>query len=247
MRCLVRDPRRLGAERVRVQIALGDLVRPPLLPPRAARRRHGRAPRVGDPRPAERLDRGARRRGHLAPGARGRAGRRRALRVLLRARCLDPQPRAADARQGGGRAGGRWSPRSRTPCSRRRSSTRPGDPFLRLLERMSLLPVMPISGSGRAPFQPIWAEDVADCVMAALPGGAAADAADGARYELAGPGHAHLPRHRGDRAAARIGRRRPVLRVPMPVMRRGLRAGRAADWARPRSPPGTRPSCSRSR
>src|SRR5947209_255890 len=29
VRCLVRDPRRLGAERVRVQIALGDLSDPP--------------------------------------------------------------------------------------------------------------------------------------------------------------------------------------------------------------------------
>src|SRR5919202_2712881 len=29
VRCLVRDPRRLGAERVRVQIALGDLADPP--------------------------------------------------------------------------------------------------------------------------------------------------------------------------------------------------------------------------
>ena len=28
VRCLVRDPRRLGAERVRVQLALGDLSRP---------------------------------------------------------------------------------------------------------------------------------------------------------------------------------------------------------------------------
>src|SRR6478735_1061511 len=44
----------------------------------------------------------------------------------------------------------------------------PGDPWLRLLERMSLLPVMPIAGPGRAAFQPIWAEDVADCVVAAL-------------------------------------------------------------------------------
>ena len=30
---------------------------------------------------------------------------------------------------------------------------------------------MPITGSGRARFAPIWAEDVADCVLAALPGG----------------------------------------------------------------------------
>ena len=52
---------------------------------------------------------------------------------------------------------------------------------------MSLLPVMPIPGDGRAAFQPIWAEDVADCVIAALPGGPLAAESDGARYELAGP------------------------------------------------------------
>ena len=44
----------------------------------------------------------------------------------------------------------------------------PGDPFLTLLARLALLPVMPISGAGRARYQPIWAHDVADCVMAAL-------------------------------------------------------------------------------
>ena len=51
----------------------------------------------------------------------------------------------------------------------------PGDPWLTLLERLALLPAMPISGSGRRLFQPIWAEDVADCVVAALerPAGAA--------------------------------------------------------------------------
>ena len=52
---------------------------------------------------------------------------------------------------------------------------------------MSLLPVMPIPGAGRAAFQPIWAEDVADCVLAALPGGARRRRPIGARYELAGP------------------------------------------------------------
>jgi NADH dehydrogenase len=44
----------------------------------------------------------------------------------------------------------------------------PGDPYLQLLELLSLLPVMPMSGRGRAVYQPIWAEDVADCVMTAL-------------------------------------------------------------------------------
>src|SRR5262249_36325450 len=60
----------------------------------------------------------------------------------------------------------------------------PGDQFMTLLQRMSLLP---LSGLGRAAFQPIWAEDVADWVMAVLPGGAPSAAAVGRRYELAGP------------------------------------------------------------
>ena len=44
----------------------------------------------------------------------------------------------------------------------------PGDRWLTLLERLTLLPAMPMSGGGRALYQPIWAEDVADCAMAAL-------------------------------------------------------------------------------
>ena len=44
----------------------------------------------------------------------------------------------------------------------------PGDPWITLLERLSLLPVMPLSGSRRALYQPIWADDVADCVISAL-------------------------------------------------------------------------------
>src|ERR1019366_1623216 len=65
----------------------------------------------------------------------------------------------------------------------------PNDPYLRLLERMSLLPAMPIPGSGRASFQPIWAQDVARCVLAAIPGGSppaearrTADGADRVRH-----------------------------------------------------------------
>jgi NADH dehydrogenase len=101
----------------------------------------------------------------------------------------------------------------------------PGDPFLTLLERMSLLPVMPISGSGRAAFQPMWAEDVADCVMAVLPGGAhAAEAAGagGARYELAGP--ETLTYEEMVRCVLRsLRRRRPIVHVPIPIMRRALK------------------------
>jgi NADH dehydrogenase len=58
----------------------------------------------------------------------------------------------------------------------------PGDHWLTLLERLALLPVMPVSGRGRAAFQPIWAEDVADCVIAALRAG------DADRSQIGGSG-----------------------------------------------------------
>ena len=41
----------------------------------------------------------------------------------------------------------------------------PGDPWLTLLDRLSRLPAVPVSGSGKARFQPVWAEDVAEAVM----------------------------------------------------------------------------------
>jgi NADH dehydrogenase len=86
---------------------------------------------------------------------------------------------------------------------------------------MSWLPVMAIPGAGTAAFQPIGADDVAACVMAALPGGAAADAAVGARYELAGP---ETLTHRDIVAVAlrSFGRRRPIVGVPMWLTRKIL-------------------------
>jgi len=97
----------------------------------------------------------------------------------------------------------------------------PGDPFLRLLDRMSLLPLMPISGSGRTSFQPIWAEDVADCVMAALPGGPMGEAAAGTRYELAGP-ETLTYRELVSFVLRSLHRRRPIVGIPTPVVRRTL-------------------------
>jgi uncharacterized protein YbjT (DUF2867 family) len=49
----------------------------------------------------------------------------------------------------------------------------PGDPYLSLPARMSRLRAIPIPGSGCAGFEPICADDVAGCVLAALPGGTA--------------------------------------------------------------------------
>ena len=105
-RCLVRDPRRLGAQRVRVQIALGDLTDPPSF--RNALRGvqtvvHLAASIRDQPRGSiEELERHR----DLADGRGGGAPGRRALRVLLGARRLHPPPHALPARQGPGRAGG---------------------------------------------------------------------------------------------------------------------------------------------
>jgi uncharacterized protein YbjT (DUF2867 family) len=97
----------------------------------------------------------------------------------------------------------------------------PRDPWVRLLERMSLLPVMPISGSGQARYQPIWTEDAAACVTAALAG--AGNGAAHARYELAGPDT--LSYDDMARVMLRaLRRRRRLVHVPLPVVRSGLRA-----------------------
>ena len=170
MRCLVRDPRRLGAERVRVQIALGDLgdhlsfrhalrdVDTVIHLASTIRDQPGGSIEELDGVATWRLVRAAE-----------RAGVRRfvffsALGASTRSPC------AADARQGARRAGA-WRESSLEHVVFAPSIVySPGDPYLRLLERMSLLPVMPIPGRGRAAYQPIWAEDVADCVMSALPG-----------------------------------------------------------------------------
>jgi NADH dehydrogenase len=99
----------------------------------------------------------------------------------------------------------------------------PSDPFLTLLERMSLLPVMPIAGSGRAAVQPMWAEDVADCVLAALPDGACGEEAAGRRYELAGPetlSYAEVIAC----VLESLRRHRPLVHIPLGLVRRLLNA-----------------------
>ncbi len=221
VRCLVRDPRRLGTERVRVQIALGDL---------------------SDHLSFRHALRGVDTVVHLASVIRDQPnGSIEELAGVATWRLVRAAERAGVQRFVFFSALGA-STRSRARLMRAKAIAEravlestmghtvfapsvvysPGDPFLRLLERLSLLPVMPISGSGRSPFQPIWAEDVADCVIAALPGGPAAAAADGARYELGGP--ETLTYHdMVETALGSFGRRRPVVKVPERVMRRSLR------------------------
>jgi NADH dehydrogenase len=219
VRCLVRDPRRLGPERVRVQIALGDLADPPSF--RNALR--GVSTVV-----------------HLAAAIRDQPkGSIEELNGIATWRMVE----AAD------RAGVEhfvfFSAQSATTHSRARfmrakavaeravaeSGVRhtifspsivyaPGDVFLTMLERLAWLPALPISGRGKALFQPIWADDVADCIVAALD----REPADGgARYELSGPETLSYDAI-AELALRAAGRHRPLVHVPTPLVSRSLRA-----------------------
>jgi len=217
VRCLVRDPRRLGPERVRVQIALGDL---------------------GDHLSFRHALRGVDTIVHLASVIRDQPhGSIEELSGVATWRLVQAAERAGARRFVFFSTLGA-STRSRARLMRAKAVAEravveselahtifapsiiyaPGDPYLNLLGRMSWLPVMPIPGDGRAAFEPIWAEDVAECVMAALPGGTAGEASVDERYELAGP---QVLTHRQIVATvlASRHRRRRIVGIPAPVTR----------------------------
>jgi uncharacterized protein YbjT (DUF2867 family) len=218
VRCLVRDPRRLGDQRVRVQIALGDLADPPSFrnalrgvdtvvhlaaairdEPRGSLEELNAMATLRLVRAAERT--GARRFVFFSAMSAGHHSRTR----FFRAKALAQQAVEASPLE--------------TTVFRPSIVYTPGDPWLTLLERFSYLPAIPVSGSGRALYQPIWAEDVADCVVAAL----MASAPRRRSFELAGP--ETLTYDDIVRVAVRSsGRRRRLLHVPLPVVRASLRA-----------------------
>jgi NADH dehydrogenase len=216
VRCLVRDPRRLGPERVRVQIALGDLSQPASF--RNALRGvetvvHLAAAIRDQPRASiEELNAVATLR--LLQAAE-RTGVKRfvffsAIGASLQspARFFQAKALAEQAVEGS---------RLQTIVFAPSIVYSPRDPWIRLLERLSLLPAMPISGSGRALYQPMWADDAAACVEAALGG---VDGRD--RYELAGPETLSYD----DMARVTLGalrRRRRLLHLPLPLVRGTLR------------------------
>jgi uncharacterized protein YbjT (DUF2867 family) len=217
VRCLVRDPRRLGAERVRVQIALGDL---------------------SDPASLRNALRGVDTVLHLATAIRDQPGGSiEELTGIATWRMVEAARRAGvghfvffSAQSASAHSRARFM-RAKALAERAIADSAvphtifapsivyaPGDAFLTLIDRMSLLPVMLISGSGKAVFEPIWAEDVADCVTAALD-----REPDGARYELSGP--ERLTYDDIVRIVLRsMGRSRPLLHVPLSVVSRSLRS-----------------------
>ena len=218
VRCLVRDPRGLGEQRVRVQIALGDLA---------------------DPASFRNALRGVRTVVHLGASIRDQPrGSIEELNAVATMRLVRAAERSGVERFVFFSALGA-ALHSRTRFFRAKALARravedaslettvfspsivytPGDPWLTLLERLSLLPAVPVSGSGRAQYQPIWAEDVADCVVSALENGGMG----GRSFELAGPetlSYASIVRT----VMRPLGRRRPLLPVPLPVVRLSLEA-----------------------
>jgi uncharacterized protein YbjT (DUF2867 family) len=220
VRCLVRDSRRLGAERVRVQIALGDLADPPSF---------------------RNALRGVRTVVHLAASIRDQPqGSIEELNGISTWRLVQAAERAGVERFVFFSAlSASTHDRTRFLRSKalaeqavRESSLRttifapsivysPSDRYVQLVGRLSLLPLMPVPGSGSALYQPIWAEDAADCVVGALRRG------DGdGRYELAGP--ETLSHEKMVALITRAaGRERPRVKVPSPVVRATLRTAEA--------------------
>jgi NADH dehydrogenase len=215
VRCLVRDPRGLGDQRVRVQIALGDLADPPSF--RNALRGVGTvvhlAASIRD-QPGgsiEELDAVATLR--LVRAAE-RAGVKRfmffsAIGASLHspARFFRAKALAEEAVEDAGVDSTVFAPSI---------VYSPGDPWITLLDRLTRLPVAPVSGAGDALYQPIWADDVADCVVGAL-----RNSNGQRRYELAGP---EALTYDGivKTALRAFGRRRRLLHVPLPVVRASL-------------------------
>jgi uncharacterized protein YbjT (DUF2867 family) len=234
LRTLVRDPRRLGEHRVDVQIALGD---------------------IGDPFTLRHAMRGVDTVIHLAATIRDQPGGTiEELNGLATERLLRAAERVGVERFVFFSAMGATAFqrtrffRSKALAERavRQSPLettvfapsiiyRPGDPWITLLERFSLLPAVPVSGSGRALYQPIWARDVARCVAASVNGVGSSGDSNG-RYELAGP---ELLSYDDivELVVEASGRERPLVHVPLRLVHAGLRvleliAGRSvfATW-----------------
>src|SRR6478752_258979 len=183
VRCLVREPRRLGDRRVDVQIALGDLgeMSDPYLVRQALRGvdtvvHLAATIRDQPPHRIEELN-------GLATVRLLRAAERSGVRRFIFFSALD-----ASAAQRTRFFRAKWLAEEAVRGSSLESIVfapsivyNRSDPWITLLRRFSFLPVMPVSGDGKARFQPIWAADAARCLAAALRGG------DKDRYELAGP------------------------------------------------------------
>ena len=218
MRCLVRDPRRLGPERVRVQLAIGDLA---------------------DPASWRNALRGVDTVIHLAGGARDqpratveelnglaawrllRAAERVGARHFIWITPLGATPHHPMRMQRAKALAAAALAEATIPTTTFAHSLvyAPGDRHLRWLERLGYLPAVPLVGRGIARTQPLWAEDAADCVIAALE----RPPERHVRYELAGP-ETLTQREFVRLVLAASGRRRRTVPLPLAGLRAALQA-----------------------
>ncbi|HEY8304678.1 MAG TPA: NAD(P)H-binding protein [Solirubrobacteraceae bacterium] len=221
VRCLVRDPRRLGPQRVQVQIALGDLTDPPSF--RNAMRGvstvvHLASATRDQPRGSiEELTAMATWR---MVDAAQRVGVERFVYFSLLGASEHHRSRLFRSKAIAERAVGNAELRSTIVAPSLVYA--PGDRWLTLVARLARLPVLPIPGRGRAVCQPIWAQDLAACTLAILRSDEQQPAAH-ERYELAGP--QTLTYDEVLRAILHsLHSERPLLHVPKPIASRALRA-----------------------
>jgi uncharacterized protein YbjT (DUF2867 family) len=218
VRCLVREPRRLGDRRVSVQITLGDLAE------------------LSDPYLMRQALRGVDTVVHLAATIRDQPPHRieelnglATVRLLRAAESFGVQRFIFFSALNAGPTQRTRFFRAKALAERAVASSPTdstvfapsivydhSDPWITLLRRFSFLPVMPVSGSGQARYQPIWAEDVARSVVGALEGRGSAD-----RYELSGPQTLSYDEI-SDLVSRASGRPRPLLHIPLPLVRSGL-------------------------
>jgi NADH dehydrogenase len=222
VRCLVREPRRLGGRRIDVQIALGGLGE------------------MSDPYLVRQALRGVDTVIHLAATIRDQPPHRiEELNGLATLRLLRAAERSgvqrfvffsalnASVAQRTRFFRAKWlAERAVTSSPLQTTIFAPSivydhsDPWLTLLRRFSFLPVLPVSGDGQARFEPIWAQDAARCVIGALEGEGRE------RYELAGPETLSYD-EMSDLVSRVAGRPRPLVHVPLPLIRSGLIAMRS--------------------
>lgn len=222
VRCLVREPRRLGPRRVDVQIALGDLGE------------------MSDPYLVRQALRGVDTVVHLAASIRDQPPHRiEELNGLATVRLLRAAERSGVRRfvffsalnaavaQRTRFFRAKWLAERAVASSPLETAIFApsivydrSDPWVTLLRRFSFLPVLPVSGSGQARFEPIWANDAARCVIAAM------ERDDNRRYELAGPETLSYD-EMSDLVSRVAGRPRPLVHLPLPLVRSGLIAIRS--------------------
>ena len=231
VRCLVREPRRLGDRRVEVQITMGDLRE------------------LSDRYLLRQALRGVETVIHLAASIRDQPPYRvEELNGLATVRLLEAAERAgakrfiffsalnASAVQRTRFFRAKWIAEQAVLKSDLDTTIfRPSivfdhsDPWITLVRRLSFLPAIPVSGRGDSRYQPIWADDVARAVETSLArdgrSGGGRPGTDGSpirhQYDLAGP-ETMTYSEMSELVGLLAGRPRPVLRVPLPLVHLGL-------------------------